>query len=299
MWLPWKPAVWLAFLFLIIGFALRPSTARRTLIAGAMARETALILALYAIWQRVGSVSVMEVTGAEERGRWIIDFQQAVHLPSELSLQRIVLPHPLWVQFCNGYYAIVHVPALVAFLIWAFIRDRGRYRLWRTTMALTTAMCLVIQLLPVAPPRMLTDLGFIDTALLYKQSVYRAIGRGMAGQLAAMPSVHVAWAVIVGLGTWQIGRTAWRWIGVVHAVLTVLVVSATANHYWLDGIVAVILMGVAMAFQAGVRRLTRQTADRDESTGKTSSGDESKGDGSTGETTETPARRRSAVSSDI
>lgn len=255
MWLPWKPAVGLAILCLIAGLALRSDSRPRIRVAAAMAREAALILALYAIWQLAGTLSVMQVNGAESRGRWIVDLQRTIHLPSEASLQRLVLPHPLWVQFCNGYYAIMHVPALIVFLIWAFVRNRDRYARWRTTMALTTAACLAIQLIPVAPPRMLTDLGFVDTALLYRQSVYSALGRGMAGQLAAMPSVHVAWAVIVALGVWRISVSPWRWIGGAHAAVTILVVSATANHYWLDGGVAVALMGVALAIQVSARSL--------------------------------------------
>ena len=230
--------------------------------AGAIAYEAARILGLYAIWQLAGTLSIMQVDGAHERGRRIVALQQAWHLPSEAALQRLVLPHPLWVQFCNGYYAIAHVPALLVFLIWAFVRDRKRYAYWRTIMAVSTALCLAIQVIPVAPPRMLNGLGFVDTALLYKQSVYSALGRGMAGQLAAMPSVHVGWALIVAAGMWQISKSRWRWLGIVHAVLTVLVVSATANHYWADGIVAGALIAmVVVAHQAQRWVLARRSAE--------------------------------------
>ncbi len=88
----------------------------------------------------------------------------------------------------------MHFTMMFVFLIWLFWRYRDRYRPVRTTMAWTTFFCLVIQLLPVAPPRMLP--GFVDTAMLYNQSVY---SNGLAAdQLSAMPSVHVAWAVVVG-----------------------------------------------------------------------------------------------------
>ena len=263
MWLPWKPAVLIAIVCLVPGFGWRHNGTSRLRTAAAMARETALVLGLYAIWQLAGSLSVMHVDGAEARGRRIVDLQQALYLPSEAALQHLVLPHPLWVQFCNGYYAIVHAPALVVFLIWAFLKDRSTYARWRTTMALSTAACLAIQLIPVAPPRMLTDLGFVDTAALYKQSVYAALGRGMAGQLAAMPSVHVGWALIVAFGIWQITDSPWRWLGVAHAVVTIVVVSATANHYWMDGIVAALLVALAAGFQLVVRaRLTGQRVRR-------------------------------------
>ena len=256
MWLPWNYAVVLAALCVALWAMLRTGDGGRQRVVRGLARETALILVLYAIWQFAGGVSVMQATGADHRGRRIVEIQRAWHLPSEVSLQHLILPHPLLVQFANGYYAIAHVPALLVFLIWAFLYDRHRYARWRTVLAMTTGACLAVQLIPVAPPRMLTDLGFVDTALLYQQSVYSALGRGMAGQLAAMPSVHVAWAVIVALGTWSIATGAGRWVGVTHALATVLVVSATANHYWADGMVAVALIGVSMLVYRAATILT-------------------------------------------
>jgi hypothetical protein len=77
-----------------------------------------------------------------------------------------------------------------------------------------------------------------------------------------MPSVHVAWAVIVGYYTWQISPSRWRVLGPVHTVLTVSFVVITGNHWWLDGIVAVAILivcawgvyGVRTAWRAAVAR---------------------------------------------
>jgi hypothetical protein len=255
MWLPWKDAIKIAAVALPLGLAFRNAPRPKVRIAAAMLRETTVVLVLYAIWFRAGSVSVLKLDGAEDRGRRIVELQRTLHIPSETWIQRPVLPHRLLVEFCNAYYAIVHVPALVIFLIWSFLRYRDSYARWRTTMAITTAICLVIQLLPVAPPRMLDDLGFIDTANLYKQSVYSVLGRGVAGQLAAMPSVHVAWAAVIGWGAWEVSHSRWRWIGLGHTVLTIFVVTATANHYWLDGIVAILIIAMTRSFQDEVRKL--------------------------------------------
>jgi hypothetical protein len=66
-----------------------------------------------------------------------------------------------------------------------------------------------------------------------------------------MPSVHVLWAVVIGWYVWRVGRGAWRALGPAHAVITILVVVATGNHWWLDGIVAVAVPVVC----AGLRGL--------------------------------------------
>jgi hypothetical protein len=151
----------------------------------------------------------------------------------------------------------MHFGALFVFLIWLFVRHRDRYRQVRRVLALATVVCLAIQLLPVAPPRLLP--GYTDTAEKYHQSVY-GLGLG-ADQLSAMPSVHVAWAVLIGWAAARIGSGPWRWLGTVHAVLTVIVVAATANHFWADGIVAVAVLALcAVAEKGAVRALSRLRA---------------------------------------
>jgi hypothetical protein len=64
-----------------------------------------------------------------------------------------------------------------------------------------------------------------------------------------MPSVHVAWAAIVTLAVVTATTSKWRWLVVAHFVLTVLAVTVTANHWWLDGIVAVLLLWFAVVVQ--------------------------------------------------
>ena len=257
MWLPWQPAVIAAALLAASAVPARRAVDRRLALAGAFARETAIVLVLYAIWQFAGKLSVMQVTGALDRGRWVWHLEQALHLPSEVTLQRAVLPYRGLVEVANSYYAIMHVPALVAFLVWLFVRHRERYPAIRNVLAIATGAALAVQLVPLAPPRMLPGLGFVDTAARYHQSVYEPLGRGLAGQLSAMPSVHVAWAVLIGVAVWSIGRGSGRWIGPGHAVVTVLVVVVTANHWWLDGVVAVVLLGLAWQLDRATRRVVR------------------------------------------
>ncbi len=262
MWLPWQLAVLGSVGLAAFGLSARRTNNSRVLVAGAFARETALVLALYAIWQIAGQLSVMQVTGALDRGRWVWKIERMLHLPSEVSVQKAVLPNRALVQGANSYYAIAHVPALIAFLVWLFVRHRDRYPQVRNVLAIATGAALAVQLVPLAPPRMFPGLGFVDTAERYHQSVYGPLGRGLAGQLSAMPSIHVAWAVLIGVAIFQIGRGPGRWIGPGHAVLTVLVVVITANHWWLDGLVAVMLLGLAWVADSSIRGAARMWQSR-------------------------------------
>src|ERR1700691_3889998 len=92
----------------------------------------------------------------------------------------------------------MHFEMLIAMLVWLFARHRDGYPAVRNAMAASTAICLLISFIPVAPPRLLPGTGIVDLAARYGESVYTAMGSTAgADQLSAMPSVHVASSIIV------------------------------------------------------------------------------------------------------
>jgi hypothetical protein len=252
--LTWQEAALLSAALGLAAIAINQTRAVRIHGLFPIAREAATISGLYALWQLAGSLSVLGTSGAFTRAESIVDFERWIHLPSEASVQRLVEHSSVLVQACNLYYASMHFGGLFLFLLWLFLRHREHYRHTRMTLVLVTLTCLLVQLIPVAPPRLLA--GFTDTATQYGQSVY---GLGLApDQLSAMPSVHVAWAVLIGWTAVRVSDSRWRWLGAVHAVVTIFVVTATANHFWLDGIVAVILLATC----AWLQRITRSVYER-------------------------------------
>jgi peptidoglycan/LPS O-acetylase OafA/YrhL len=88
--------------------------------------------------------------------------------------------------------------------------------------------------------------GFVDTMSVFGPNAYAGASGDLVNQFAAMPSLHVGWAALIA---WVVHRSGPRWlaaIAAVHVVLTVVVVVVTANHYWLDGVVALLLLAVAV-----------------------------------------------------
>jgi hypothetical protein len=253
VWLPWQTATQLAVaLTALLTVARATRLGERVRIVEPITttlHEVTLVLVLYALWQYVGDLAITKVAGADRHARWIVDVERTLHLPSELRLQRALLPHHLAIQFLNVFYAVAHVPAVGVLLLWLFFRHRDRYAAIRNALALTTAGCLLIQMVPVAPPRFLPDLGYVDAGLRYHQSVYGTGGSGISNQLAAMPSLHVGWSVLVAFGVVTVSRSRWRWLVIVHPLLTIVAVVATGNHWWLDGIVAVMVLAVAVGLQ--------------------------------------------------
>jgi hypothetical protein len=259
MWLAWDTAAYIAAGLIVASIGLRRFHRQLLVAVADVAKEAAVILGLYAVWQRAGDLTVTKTAGAVAHARWIWHAERTLRLPSEVSVQKLVLPHPLVVEALNVFYAVVHVPALVIFLIWLYARHRPDYPHWRNVGAVLTGMCLLIQAIPVAPPRLLAQYGFVDTAVKYGQSVYGPHGISIAPQLAAMPSVHVAWALFIAVVVLKTSTSRWRWLILLHPAATTFAVVATANHWWLDGIVAAALLPVAVLICAAANRLmTRQ-----------------------------------------
>ena len=258
-WVTWDQAIVVAVTTGALVIVLRrlPLTRVRSSIISACT-EVALLSVLYAIWRLARVLPLDQPEGAIERARDINQLQQDLFFPSELSLQHFVLDHQWLAQAMNFYYAILHIPALVVFLMWLFIRHRDMYPHWRNCLAILTGACLVMRFIRVAPPRFLPDLGYVDLATRFGLSVYGPVGTGVSDQFAAMPSIHVGWAAVVSLGIVSASSSRWRWIFLGHLVLTMIAVSATGNHWWLDGIVAIVLLVMALFIERRIRDKIRK-----------------------------------------
>jgi hypothetical protein len=249
VWLSWQISILVAALLGVVWMVARRGAGAWRRHVAPLCREAGLVFAIYAAWVRLGETTVMGTGGAFRRARWVWNTERWLHLPNEVTLQQWAL-HATWlIRFLNMYYIVFHVVPLGVFLVWLYVRHRESFPYWRNQLGFVSLVCQGILLVPLAPPRFFPNLGFVDTAARYGPTVYRGGGLNDAGQLAAMPSMHVAWAMIIGIGTMSVARSRWRWIGAAHVVIMVLAVTLTGYHWLLDGIVAtaVLLIGMAIA----------------------------------------------------
>ncbi|MEU8843764.1 phosphatase PAP2 family protein [Streptomyces roseus] len=211
-------------------------------------RELLLVAGLFAVYKAGRMLSTDRTDEAFRNAGRIWDAERALHLPGEGAIQRLLLhgDGDALVHTANTYYAAVHFPATALFLIWLYVRRPGHYLWARRVLAVLTGAALVLHLtFPLAPPRMLGAARLVDTAQVYGPSVYRAAPTTdtMANQFAAMPSLHFGWALMLALGMIAATRSRWRVLWLLHPLVTLIVVVGTANHYWLDVIVATVLLG--------------------------------------------------------
>ena len=263
-WPTWQQSLIAAVLSGVAILLLRRSPERRfTAVAVQAATEFTILASLYSVWRMARKLPLYQSAGAKERARDIVELQDAFFLPSELSLQQFVMRWDWLSWLSSAYYAGVHVPATIAFLVWLFWRHRDRFGQWRNILSITTAFCLVVRFWRVAPPRFLPDLGYIDLPAEYGLSPYGAVGTGVSPQFAAMPSIHVAWAAVAAFGIVAAGGHRHRVWWLLHLVVTMLVVSAPGHHWWLDGIVAIIFVAVAWWLdQLGRKLIDRLRSDQ-------------------------------------
>ncbi len=257
----WQQAVVVACAFALAALAARLAVGRgrgRGRIVADVLLEGAVLFALYAVWQLALDFTVTSTKGAVAHGRWVWRVERALHLPGEKSVQGGILSHRTLVSVLNQYYLLAHYGGLLICLAWVFLFHRRAYRWSRRMLVLTTVLLTVpFQSSPVAPPRLLLGLGVVDTAHPGSSAAVAA-GLRDPGQLTAMPSVHVAWAVLVAVCVIRISTSRWRWLTAGYPVLTMMVVVWTGNHFWADGIVsaaivAVVVLADRVVFSGGMR----------------------------------------------
>ncbi|MFC8097970.1 phosphatase PAP2 family protein [Streptomyces sp. NPDC057363] len=215
----------------------------------ALVRELLLVAGLFLVYKLGRRLATGHTAEAFRNAHHVWDWERALRLPDEGAVQSLLLHGDGLVHAANTYYAAVHFPATAAFLVWLYLRRPGHYVWARRVLAAVTGAALVVHLLfPLAPPRLLGATGLIDTARVFGPSVYGPPSTDqLSNQFAAMPSLHFGWALMLAVGLIVATRSRLRWLWLLHPLLTLLVIVGTANHYWLDVLVAAALIGLALA----------------------------------------------------
>ncbi|WP_151772466.1 phosphatase PAP2 family protein [Streptomyces abyssomicinicus] len=211
-------------------------------------RELLLVAGLFVVYKIGRRLALGRTDAAFRNADRMWDLERVLHLPGEGAVQSLLLRDDTMVHLANVYYATVHFPATVLFLVWLYLRRPLHYVWARRVLALVTAAALVLPFtFPLAPPRMLASTALVDTGRLYGPSVYGPPNTDhLSNQFAAMPSLHFGWALMVAIGLIAATRSRWRALWLVHPLITLTVIVGTANHYWLDAVAAAVMLGAAL-----------------------------------------------------
>jgi hypothetical protein len=230
------------------------------------ARELGLLVGVYVLYSLGRLVVGADMDAAMDRGAKLVTFEGQLSWLSEVRLNEALQSVPVLAVAAAYWYSLLHYTVTPVVLVWLRRRHPGSYGSARTALVVATLLGLVgFWLYPTAPPRMLADHGFVDTLAAFSDwgwwstdaSAPKGLG-GLTNELAAMPSLHVGWAVWVGFYVaTHARRRLVRVAAIAYPVITTLVVVATANHYWLDAVagaalVAAVIGAVTMVSRAKV-----------------------------------------------
>jgi membrane-associated phospholipid phosphatase len=211
--------------------------------------ELLLFVAAYLIYTLARWLFVGDLADARTHARWIYETEQTAHVAVEGSVQR-AFDSPVASWLLSNLYLAAQLAVVPATLIWLYRRSRVLYRELRNTVVATWLIAVpVFALFPVAPPR-LAELGLADT--VSQQAAVELTGRSTIfyNPLAAVPSLHVGFAVAVGIALALGLRRRWaKALALLWGPLVALAVVATGNHYIFD--IAAGLLVTALGFVAG------------------------------------------------
>lgn len=201
-------------------------------------------------------------SSAEADAGTVVRLERRLHLFDERAIQHAV-GHVGGLPTLLGYaYVSLHLAATVLVLVWVYRRHRDAYAYLRNTLALASGLALAgYALFPTAPPR-LAGIGMRDTVSSSTVvDLHSTLVAGLYNPYAAVPSVHVVFAVIVGVAVARLARgPLWRAVGVLYPVFVLFEIVATGNHFFFDAaagaaVAAISLGAVALAprLRAGIR----------------------------------------------
>ncbi|MEU7468205.1 phosphatase PAP2 family protein [Streptomyces sp. NPDC044984] len=214
--------------------------------------EILLIAVSYWTYSLVRNAVPEQRSEALRNADWIWRLEQQLGLAVEESVNHAVNSVTWLIVGMNYYYATLHFVVTLGVLVWLYRGHPGRYAATRLVLFTTTGIALVgYYLYPLAPPRLMNGQDFIDTVLVHQTWGSMASGdlKNMSNQYAAMPSMHIGWSVWSGLTIFALATVPWvRVLGLVYPAATLVVIVATANHFWLDAVGGVL----CLAFGYGV-----------------------------------------------
>lgn len=226
-----------------------------------MASGFAPLLILYALytllrWTFVERASVV----GDHNAQSVMHFERWLRIDWEQWIQSHVMQRESTIWLANHYYVYAFFPVLVGAAVFAAMRQPVIFQMWRNVFVVSLGMALAgFAFFPLTPPRLLgSDSGYVDTLMLKGpqyygdesgSSLFNLYGSipSMVNEYAAMPSMHVGWSAVAA-ALIIVAFPGRRWVkavAVAHVAMMQLAVVATGNHYLIDGLIGLLVVGMS------------------------------------------------------
>ncbi|MEU0840351.1 phosphatase PAP2 family protein [Streptomyces sp. NPDC005962] len=233
--------------------------------------ETVLIAVSYWTYSLIRNAVPEQRAEALRNAGWVWDREHRLGMAFERGVNHASDSISWLIVGMNYYYATLHFIVTLSVLVWLYHWHPGRYAAMRLALFATTGVALLgYYLFPLAPPRLMHGGHFIDTVVEHHTWGSMASGNlaTMSNQYAAMPSMHIGWSLWCGLTIATLARPVWaRVLGLLYPTATLLVIVATANHFWMDAVGGIVCLsfgfGLSYAWYGALPyRLPKQVTGR-------------------------------------
>jgi hypothetical protein len=211
--------------------------------------DAVVVYSLYQLYELVRAKVAGSTAGAYHHALQVMSLERALHIYWEHGAQHRLMSHVRVLQFWDMYYGTVHflVPAVVLILLYRWWPEH--YRRWRNILGFTVGIALVgFALYPLMPPRLLpSSYGFVDTAARFGGlgTLDKGSMRDVENLYAAMPSLHIGWSTWSVCALVPVVRPRWaKVLLVAYPCLTMVSIVVTANHWILDAVGGLIVLGL-------------------------------------------------------
>jgi membrane-associated phospholipid phosphatase len=204
---------------------------------GDLGRQIGILVGVDIAYELVRGIADSQRSDAIAHGAQVIDFEQTTHTFFEPTLQAFFLPAQAVIDFANQIYLNAQFSIALGFLVWLYLFRNESYYFVRNMFVVSMGLALVgYTLFPTAPPRMFPQHGFVDTITDFSGVNHdSALAKIFINPYAAVPSMHCAFAVMIGGSGVMVCRHWWsKAFWAAWPMLVFWVVVVTANHYWVD-----------------------------------------------------------------
>ncbi len=219
--------------------------------------EVAVVVFSFLVYFFIRGAVIDRAGEAITRGQDLLTLQETLGLNWEVTMQSWILDRFWLIKTLNAVYFWGHMPLVVLFAAWLYLRHRRAYTLTRNAFLASGAIAIVIYwAFPVAPPRLVPGAGLVDTMALYDKVNYNAQQtQAFINEYAAVPSLHFGWSLLLGtVVAWE-GRRNVIFVafGVLWPVAMFFAVVLTGNHFILDLVAGALVsyagFGIALAWE--------------------------------------------------
>ncbi len=218
-----------------------------------------LFLAAYQGYQVVRGLTDSGAVSAYSNAHHVMDLEKSLGAFFEPGLQQALIDHASWaIDFANFMYLNSHFVITTGFLAWLYLFRNEHFYFVRNMFMVAMGLALVgYAVFPTAPPRMFSSEGFTDTIASFTGvSQDSKTASLLLNQYAAVPSMHIAFSMMVGLSAAALARRRVpRILWSAYPVMVLFVIVATGNHYWIDAAAGAIVACLALVSATQLARL--------------------------------------------